>query len=154
MSAVTPGSATVGEGTTVTLHFTLTLEDGTQVDTTRDKKPATFDFGDGNLPPGFEQPLKGMQAGERNAFTISPEHAFGQYNEQNVQLLTRDAFSDDIELEVGTVVAFTDPAGGELPGVIKTIEGEQVEVDFNHPLAGKPLVFDAEIIAVTPTTTH
>lgn len=154
MSRMDNDLARVGEGTTITLHFTLSLDDGTQVDTTREKKPAEFEFGDGNLPPGFEQPLKGMSAGETGSFAITPEHAFGQYNEQNVQLLTRDAFDPSIELEPGTVVSFSDPAGGELPGVIKSVEGEQVEVDFNHPLAGKTLTFDVEILAVKPSTMH
>lgn len=104
----------IDEGMEVTLHFTLKLEDGTQVDSTRDKAPATFQVGDGNLPPGFEQPLKGMSAGESGSFEISPEHAFGQHNPQNIQVLKREDFSTD-EPEEGMVMSFADPAGGELP---------------------------------------
>lgn len=144
----------VGEGTKVSLHFTLSLEDGTQVDSTRDKRAANFEYGDGNLPPGFEKPLVGMKAGETGTFTITPEHAFGQYNEQNVQVLKKESFDSQIELEPGAVVAFTDPNGGEIPGVIKSIEDERVDVDFNHPLAGKTLIFDVEILNVTPVTMH
>lgn len=137
----------------VTLHFTLKLEDGTVVDSTRDKRPATFQVGDGNLPPGFEAPLEGLTDGDTGSYQISPEHAFGQHNPQNVQLLKRDDF-DEVEPEVGTVMSFADAAGGELPGVIASIDGEQVEVDFNHPLAGRTLTFEVEVIQVRPATTH
>lgn len=143
----------IDEGMEVTLHFTLKLEDGTVVDSTRDKAPATFQLGDGNLPPGFEHPMKGMHAGESDTFEITPEHAFGQHNPQNIQRLKRDDFGEET-LEIGTVMSFADPAGGELPGVISAIEGNQVDVDFNHPLAGRTLTFEVEIIEVTPATTH
>ncbi|SFT57691.1 FKBP-type peptidyl-prolyl cis-trans isomerase [Halomonas saccharevitans] len=143
----------IDEGMEVTLHFTLSLEDGTVVDSTRDKAAATFKVGDGNLPPGFEHPFKGLSTGESGTFEITPEHAFGQHNPQNIQMLKRDDFESD-EPEVGMVMSFADAAGGELPGVIKSIEGEQVEVDFNHPLAGRTLTFEVEVLDVKPATTH
>ncbi|WP_043531597.1 FKBP-type peptidyl-prolyl cis-trans isomerase [Litchfieldella xinjiangensis] len=143
----------IGEGMEVTLHFTLKLEDGTVVDSTRDKAPATFQVGDGNLPPGFESPLKGLTDGDQGSYEIAPEHAFGQHNPQNVQRLKREDFQE-IELEPGTVMSFSDPAGGELPGVIASVEGDQVDVDFNHPLAGRTLTFEVEVLGVRPATTH
>ncbi|PMR74283.1 FKBP-type peptidyl-prolyl cis-trans isomerase [Billgrantia endophytica] len=143
----------IGEGMEITLHFTLKLEDGTVVDSTRDKQPATFQLGDGNLPPGFENPLKGMTDGEHGSFQITPEHAFGQHNPQNIQRLGRDDF-EEIEPEVGTVMSFADPSGGELPGVITSVDDKQVEVDFNHPLAGRILTFEVEVIDVRPAQTH
>ncbi|PMR70901.1 FKBP-type peptidyl-prolyl cis-trans isomerase [Halomonas heilongjiangensis] len=143
----------IDEGMEVTLHFTLRLEDGTVVDSTRDKAPATFQVGDGNLPPGFEAPLKGLTDGDTGSFEITPEHAFGQHNPQNIQLLKRDDFESD-EPEVGMVMSFADAAGGELPGVITRIDDDQVEVDFNHPLAGRTLTFEVEVIDVKPATTH
>ncbi|WP_280569662.1 FKBP-type peptidyl-prolyl cis-trans isomerase [Chromohalobacter sp. 296-RDG] len=142
----------IGDGMEVTLHFTVKLEDETVVDSTRDKAPATFQVGDGNLPPGFEAPLKDMTDGETGRFTITPEHGFGQHNPQNVQRLPRDQFDDD--LEVGTMMSFTDPGGGELPGVIAEIDERNVDVDFNHPLAGRTLTFEVEVIEVRPATTH
>ena len=143
----------IDEGMEVTLHFTLKLEDGTVVDSTRDKAAATFQVGDGNLPPGFEHPMKGMAAGESASFEITPEHAFGQHNPQNIQRLKRDDFGDE-ELEVGTVMSFADPSGGELPGVISAIDGDMIDVDFNHPLAGRTLTFEVEVLDVKPATTH
>ena len=143
----------IGDGMHVTLHFTLKLEDGTVVDSTRDKQPATFQVGDGNLPPGFEAPLKGLTGGDTGSYEISPEHAFGQHNPQNMQKIPRESFEGP-ELEEGLVMSFTDPNGGELPGVITEIDEKRVEVDFNHPLAGRTLTFDVEILDVHPVTTH
>ncbi|QEM80555.1 FKBP-type peptidyl-prolyl cis-trans isomerase [Halomonas binhaiensis] len=143
----------IDEGMEVTLHFTLKLEDGTVVDTTKDKTPATFQMGDGNLPPGFEHPLKGMAGGENGTFEIAPEHAFGQHNPQNIQRMKRDVFKDE-EPEIGTVMSFADANGDELPGVISEIEEDMVAVDFNHPLAGRTLTFEVEILGVKPATTH
>nr|WP_299246155.1 FKBP-type peptidyl-prolyl cis-trans isomerase [uncultured Halomonas sp.] len=143
----------INEGMEVTLHFTLKLEDGTVVDSTRDKQPATFQVGDGNLPPGFEAPLTGLTDGETGSYTISPEHAFGQHNPQNVQRIPRESF-ENAELEEGLVMSFADAAGGEVPGVIAEIDDKHVEVDFNHPLAGRTLTFEVEVIEVRPATTH
>lgn len=143
----------IGDGMEVTLHFTVKLEDATVVDSTKEKAPASFQFGDGNLPPGFENPIKGMAAGEQGSFTITPEHGFGQHNPQNIQLLKVADFGDETP-EPGMVMSFADKAGTELPGVVKSVEGERVEVDFNHPLAGRTLTFEVEVIDVKPATTH
>ena len=143
----------IDEGMEITLHFTLKLEDATVVDSTKDKEPATFVFGDGNLPPGFEHPLKGLGAGAHDSFAIPPEHAFGQHNEQNIQTLKREDFGDETP-EPGLMLSFADKAGTELPGVVKEIDGDRVEVDFNHPLAGRTLTFEVEVLNVKPATTH
>ncbi|SPJ33172.1 FKBP-type peptidyl-prolyl cis-trans isomerase [Kushneria phyllosphaerae] len=140
---------------TIAIHFTLRLEDGTEVDTTRGKRQAEFVFGDGNLPPGFEKPIRGMRVGETRTSDVAPEHAFGPWNPQNVQMLKRADFEDQEALEEGVVMSFADPTGGgELPGVIKSVDERQVEVDFNHPLAGRTLTFDVEVLDITPATTH
>lgn len=143
----------IDDGMEVTLHFTLKLEDGTELDSTRDKAPATFQIGDGNLPPGFEHHLKGMSEGDSDSFVVSPEHGFGQHNPQNVQTMSRDKFEAEVP-EEGMVMSFSDAGGGELPGVIKSVDDNQVEVDFNHPLAGRTLTFEVEILEVKPATTH
>ncbi|NYS60478.1 FKBP-type peptidyl-prolyl cis-trans isomerase [Vreelandella salicampi] len=143
----------INEGMEITLHFTLKLEDGTVVDSTKEKAPATFQFGDGNLPPGFENPIKGMTAGQSDSFAITPEHAFGQHNPQNIQTLKRDDFGEETP-ELGMVLSFADKAGTELPGVVKSIDGDRVEVDFNHPLAGRTLTFEVDVLDVKPALTH
>ncbi len=137
----------IGPDREVTLHFALKLDNGDVVDSTFDKKPATFKVGDGNLLPGFEQAIYGLKAGDKRSLSISPEQGFGQGNPQNIQVMPRSQFQD-MELSEGLLVIFNDAANAELPGVVKTFDDNQVTIDFNHPLAGKALSFDVEIIEV------
>ena len=138
----------VAEGTRVVANFSLSLEDGSEVDSNFGKDPVEFVIGDGNVLPGFERHLFGMSAGERQIHTILPENAFGQPNDNNVQIVPRDDFDDDAVLEIGLLFSFADAAGGELPGMIISFDDKDVEVDFNHPLAGKHLEFEVEIIDI------
>lgn len=140
----------VGRGTRVTLHFALKLPNGEVVDSTFDKKPATFSFGDGNLLSGFENKLLGMQKGERKQFTVTPEDAFGQPNPANVQTFKRSDFDPAMELHEGLVISFADASKAELPGVVASCTDDEVVVDFNHPLAGRAIYFEVEILDVVP----
>ncbi|MDD1017005.1 FKBP-type peptidyl-prolyl cis-trans isomerase [Pseudomonas rubra] len=137
----------IGQNTEVTLHFALHLENGDTVDSTFDKTPAVFKVGDGNLLPGFEAAIFGFKAGDKRTVTVVPENAFGQPNPQNVQIIPRSQFND-MELSEGLLVIFNDAANAELPGVVKAFDDAQVTIDFNHPLAGKTLNFEVEILAV------
>lgn len=137
----------IGPDKQVTLHFALKLDNGDVVDSTFDKNPATFKVGDGNLLPGFEQAIYGLKAGDKRSLPISPEQGFGQGNPQNIQVMPRSQFQD-MELSEGLLVIFKDAANAELPGVVKAFDDNQVTIDFNHPLAGKALSFDVEIIEV------
>ncbi|SDS69072.1 FKBP-type peptidyl-prolyl cis-trans isomerase SlpA [Halopseudomonas litoralis] len=137
----------INHDTEVTLHFTLKLPSGDVVDSTLGKSPATFKVGDGSLLPGFESSLFGLKAGDQRTFEIEPEKGFGPGSPQNIQTVPRDQFNE-MELEPGLLVIFKDAAGGEMPGVVKTIHDTVVDVDFNHPLAGKIITFEVEIIEV------
>ena len=137
----------IGPDREVTLHFALKLENGDVVDSTEGKAPATFKVGDGNLLPGFESALFGFKAGDKRTVQVLPEQGFGQPNPQNVQTMPRSQFKD-MELSDGLLVIFNDAANTELPGVVKAFDDSQVTIDFNHPLAGKTLSFDVEIIEV------
>lgn len=143
----------IGEGKRVTLHFSVSLMDGAVVDTTKEKDPATFNVGDGNLLPGFEQSLFGLKAGDKRSIFLQAEQAFGLHNEKNVQHMPRSRF-EDMNLEEGIVLSFADPSGGELPGVVKKVMEEVVVIDFNHPLAGTDLNFDVEIINVVDASSQ
>ncbi len=137
----------IGAATQVTLHFAIKLDNGDVVDSTFDKQPATFTVGDGSLLPGFEQALYGLKAGDKRSLPIGPEQGFGQGNPQNIQVMPRAQFAD-MELSEGLLIIFNDAANAELPGVVKAFDANQVTIDFNHPLAGKDLTFDVEIIDV------
>ena len=138
----------IAENTRVGLHFELKLSDGGVVDSTFDKQPAVFEFGDGQLPDGFQSFLLGMKAGESDEFMVPPEKAFGMPNPNNEQRFKRQDFSSDMELAEGLVISFADANQSELPGVIKSFDEQEVIVDFNHPLAGESLSFRVEIVSV------
>jgi len=144
----------VGLGTQVTLHFAVKLADGDVVDSTFEGEPAQFIVGDGNLLEGFEQVLMGLTAGAHETFVIAPEDGFGQLNPQNIQVIERDQFDDAIELEEGLVLSFSDAQNAELPGVVTDFNEREVTIDFNHPLAGKKIHFEVQVIAVNPAVTH
>ncbi len=144
----------VSEGTRVFLNFSVSLEDGSEVDSNFGGDPVDFVVGDGSLLPGFERLIFGMAAGDRQMFTVSPEDAFGQPNDNNVQYLPRDQFDEEAELEIGTVYSFADASGGELPGMIISFDEEEVTVDFNHPLSGRTILFDVLVHRVEPAELH
>lgn len=144
--------ARIEAGAQVRLHFSVRLENGTEIDTTRSRpEPVSLTIGDGNLLPGFEAALLGLRAGDRRSVHLPPEDAFGVWNPDNVQTFGRLQFArTDSVPEVGMVMEFNDKTGSSLPGVISRVDDEQVEVDFNHPLAGKNIVFEVDIVRVTP----
>jgi FKBP-type peptidyl-prolyl cis-trans isomerase SlpA len=144
----------VGEGMRVFLNFSLSLEDGSEVDSNFGTEPVDFVVGDGSLLPGFESLLFGMTPGERQLFTVLPDDAFGQPHNDNIQEIARDDFDDDFDLEIGLLMSFADAAGGELPGLIVAFDDEQVTVDFNHPLAGRKIIFDVLVHRVEPAEVH
>ena len=143
---------TIEQGTKVTMSFSLALENGELIDSNFNTEPATFVLGDGNLLPGFEIPLQGLKAGDQGEFIISPENAFGQRNPENIQQLGRDNF-DQKSLNVGDVFSFQN-GEGELPGVVIEVGDNLVRVDFNHPLAGRNIIFKVNIIEVSPSSIH
>jgi FKBP-type peptidyl-prolyl cis-trans isomerase SlpA len=145
-------SLTIDQGIKVTMSFSLALENGEIIDSNFDTQPATFVMGDGNLLPGFEAPLKGLKAGDQGEFVISPENAFGQRNPENMQQLARDHFDQEV-LNIGDVFSFQN-GEGELPGVVIEVGDDLVKVDFNHPLAGRSIIFKVNIVEVSPNAVH
>ncbi|MDC0609392.1 FKBP-type peptidyl-prolyl cis-trans isomerase [Vibrio sp.] len=139
----------INSSSTVTLHFTIKLKDGSVADSTYNQsKPAKFVMGDGSLSPNFEQHLVGLNAGEKRSVELTAEDAFGLPNPDNIHHLDKSKFAGADSVEVGTIMAFSGPDGMEIPGIITAIEGESVTVDFNHPLAGQDVIFDVEIVSV------
>ncbi len=134
-------------GAQVRLHYALSHADGTEIDASLGGDPLHFVVGDGTFAPGLEQVLLGMPAGRCERILLGPGEAFGARDESNVHAMSRSDFGD-LELSEGSLVSFALPNGDEIAGVVKTLAGEAVDVDFNHPLAGLPLQFYVEIIEV------
>lgn len=142
-------SKAIGNSSQVILHFDLTLEDGTAADSTRvNDKPAKMVMGDGSLTPNFEACLLGLTIGDKKSFTLAPNDAFGMPNPDNIYHVDKTKFTADMDLSEGMIMGFSQPDGSELPGIIRSIAGNSVTVDFNHPLAGQTVVFAVEIIDV------
>ena len=144
----------IGTGTRVFLNFSLSLEDGSEIDSNFGGEAVSFAVGDGSMLPGFERLLLGLRAGERRLFTVTPEDAFGQPNENNVQRVDRAQFDEDIELLPGLVCSFSDASGGEVPGMVVAFDEGEVTVDFNHPLAGRTILFDVHIHRIEAAELH
>ena len=135
----------------VTLHLSLMLEDGTVAESTFDDEPLTFTMGDGTLVRGLELGLYGLRPGDSQRLMLRPEQAFGLREPGRVHRLPRADFGADIDLQPGLIVGFGTPDGEELSGTVLSLDDASVEVDFNHPLAGRNIIFDVEIIDVLPS---
>ena len=144
---MTTESCPIGPGTKVTLTFSLSLESGEQIDSTGNQA-AEFTVGDGKLLPGFENALFGLKSGDEQTLHIEPEAAFGVPNDENIQRIKRSSFQSNMALTEGLMMSFSDAQNAELPGVIVSIDDDYVDVDFNHPLAGKTIVFAVSIVDV------
>jgi len=138
----------IAEGARVVMHYTLNLADGTVADTSRDGEPMDFEVGDGSLDPGLERLLHGLRTGDRVQFSLAPGQAFGDRDPGNVHTMHREEFPPELALEEGVVVGFDTPDGDEVPGTVLEVGEESVRVDFNHPLAGRQLSIDVEIVSV------
>lgn len=135
----------------VLVHFTLKLADGSTAESTRASgKPALFRLGDGSLSGGLEAQLIGLKVGDKHAFTLTPENAFGIASPDMIQYFSRRDFVQAGEPEVGAIMLFTGMDGSEMPGVIREISGDSITVDFNHPLAGQDIHFDIDVLEINP----
>lgn len=134
----------------VLMHLELKLKDGSIAETTRGGKPIRFQLGDDSLSPAIEAQLLGLRVGDKKSFEVSAEQAFGELQQGLIQHMERHLFPSDMDLSIGSIIAFENPAGGEMPGVITAIEGQSITVDFNHPLAGHDLQFAVEVVAINP----
>jgi FKBP-type peptidyl-prolyl cis-trans isomerase SlpA len=139
----------ISENSEVLFHFSIKVTDGSAADSTKvHNKPAKLVMGDGSLTENFEKCLLGLVAGDEKSFKLAPEDAFGLPNPDNIYYVDKSKFGTDTPAEVGAIIAFTQPDGTDLPGLIREVAGDSVTVDFNHPLAGQPVEFEVEILEV------
>ena len=137
----------------VTIHYTLTLDDGEVVDSTQDDDPFSFLQGFGDVVPGLEEALYGMMVGERKQVVVEVEDGYGDYDEEDFEEIPRSEFPRDFPLEEGMEITLSDESGEEMvEGYIAQILPDMVIVDFNHPLAEERLHYDIEIVNIRPAT--
>lgn len=141
--------STAKDGDTVTFHYTGTLSDGTQFDSSVGSDPMSAQLGEGRLIPGFESALVGMTVGDSQTFTVPADEAYGERRSDLVQTLELSAFPDEgAAVEVGQTYEMMMQSGQPLPVTIVAIEDEEVTIDANHPLAGQDLTFELELVGI------
>jgi peptidylprolyl isomerase len=136
------------DGDKVKVHYTGKLEDGTVFDTSRERNPLEFSIGKGQLIPGFEEAVIGMETGASQTVVIPPEKAYGSRREEMIMCVGRDQFPDDSGLEVGVQVQSTQADGQVMIARVTAIDEDEVTLDANHPLADKELTFEIEIVSI------
>jgi len=141
--------ATVLADSFLTLHYSLGDRDGDEYVSTFGLSPATLQMGSGQIAETLEQCLLGMAVGERQVFQLAATDAFGAYNPRLVERIARSALPPEIELRVNSLVEFSLPDGaGNFAGFLRELTDNSALFDFNHPLAGKALRFEVEVIAI------
>jgi len=136
------------KGDTVKVHYTGKLEDGQVFDSSAGKEPIEFTIGEGNILRGIELAVMGMSPGDTKTEVIQPSDAFGEYQPDLVQDIEKARFPDDIEVEVGQQLKITQPSGPPVIVTVVAITDTHVTLDANHPLAGKNLTFDIELVEI------
>lgn len=130
----------------ITLNYRISLEDGTSLISTFESTPATLQLGNGDLSVNLERCLVGVMVGQKQIFPLAAEQAFGVHNPQLVETMPLSVLPDDVEDM--TLVEFTAPDGAKYAGLVREIVGDKATVDFNHPLAGRAIRFEVEVIGV------
>lgn len=142
----------IGLNKVVTIHYTLKDESGNILDSTQGAQPFVFLTGHEQIIPKLEEEIDTMLIGTKKNVLITAEEGYGEYNDGLVQRVKKDQFPDDVELEVGMQFVTSAPDGTQMPFSIKSINGDNVTIDFNHPLAGKNLEFEVELVDVRDAT--
>jgi peptidylprolyl isomerase len=136
------------KGSDVKVHYTGRLDDGTVFDTSKDRDPLSFTLGEGQVISGFENAVEGMGEGESKEARIPAEEAYGERREELILSVPREQFPDEVEPEVGQRLQMQTQEGEVVPVMVADVEEDVVRLDANHPLAGRDLTFDIEVVEV------
>ncbi len=144
----------VENGVFVGVEYTGTLDNGEQFDSSQDRAPLEFKVGEGQMIKGFEDAVMGMKLNEKKTFTLSPEEAYGERDENYTHEFPTAEIPPEVAPEVGQTLALTSPEGHHIPARIIAVDEEKVTFDLNHPLAGQSLTFDIQIMSISDTPTQ
>lgn len=140
-------SQTVRADSLITLNYRISLEGGPTVIDTFQGTPATLHLGCGELLPTLEACLTGLEVGQRQQFTLTPERAFGEHKADLVERVKREHMAEEA-IEPMSVMEFVAPDGSRYQGLVREIDERIAVIDFNHPLAGKTIHFEVEIVGI------
>ena len=133
---------------TVKVQYTGQLEDGSVFDSSVQREPLEFTLGQGQLIPGFEKAVVGLKVGDSTTANIPSAEAYGEPNPQMIIEVEKSQLPADLEPEVGVQLQLNQPDGQVIPVQITKVEGDNVTIDANHPLAGKDLTFNIELVEI------
>ena len=133
-------------GDTVRVHYTGTLDDGTEFDSSRDGDPIEFVLGEGQVIEGFDEALVGMSEGEILEVDLPPEKAYGERSDELVISVDREDLPEDLDPEVGQTLAVDTGDEEEMAAWVAEVGEDAITVDLNHPLAGRTLTFEVELV--------
>jgi peptidylprolyl isomerase len=135
-------------GDTVKIHYTGTLDDGTEFDSSAGREPLEFAIGSGQVIPGFDSAVDGMTVGDSKTVTIPAGEAYGERHDQLVQEVPKTALPDDMKPEIGMQLQSQGPDGQVMNLQVTAVEVESITADGNHPLAGQALTFAIELVEI------
>ena len=141
-------SLLIGNNVVASIHYTLTNNSGEVLDSSEGAEPLAYLHGAGNIIPGLENALVGKTAGSTLQVNIAPADAYGELQPELVQVVPREAFQGVDEIEPGMAFEAQDPQGQARRIIVKSVEGNEVTIDANHPLAGVELNFDVQVVDV------
>lgn len=136
------------EGDNVKVHYTGKLANGEVFDTSESREPLAFTVGKGEVIPGFEDGVKGLETGESHTVVIPAEQAYGQHREELLYKVGKEKFPQDMELKIGDSFKIGEDKGNPTIVSITEINGDEVTLDANHPLAGKDLTFEIQLVEI------
>lgn len=139
-------SEAIKNGDTITVNYTGKFEDGDVFDSSEGKEPLKFTVGAGQLIKGFDDAVIGMQAGDKKTVTLAPADAYGDHDADMIIDIPKSQIPEDMKLEVGQRLHLRDPQGQPVPAMVAEITEDSIKMDANHPMAGKTLIFDLEVV--------
>lgn len=132
----------------VTVYYNLTDENGETLDSANQERPFSFLSGQNQILPKLEEEIGNMLIGSRKTVVLAPEDAYGEYQADSVQVVDRSNFPEGTQIEEGMEFIANTPDGHQMPFIVKQIDGNNITLDFNHPLAGATLNFDIELVNI------
>ena len=137
----------VENGQKVKIHYTGTLDDGSQFDSSAGRDPLEFEMGAGMVIPGFEEGVRDMEEGEKKTIHIPAKEAYGEHREDMVMEFPRTHLPEGVEPQVGMQLQLQGPQGQAIPAKVIAVTDDSLTLDANHPLAGQDLNFELELIS-------
>lgn len=135
-------------GDTVRINYTGKLTDGTRFDSSEGREPLEFQLGSGQIIPGLDREVEGMKVGDKQTVTVPAEEAYGSHDAAKVQQVPRDALPPELEPQEGMQLQAQTPEGAQMTLIVTAVAEQEITVDANHPLAGKDLIFEIEMVEI------